>query len=348
VSPSDAPSAQRDLAVLLVEDTLEDAVLIRSVLRDTLDCSVTLVQDGIRGSQLAADVPWDLVIADLNIPGRSGAEVIGASVGAAPETPVLAVTAHGDLAKAADEAGANWVIQKPMDRRELRQTIRFLLLSAKARRKKKGQLRISERRVLALEGLPGDVAAGCGGILLGHSAYGQQITLVTMSAGGSPEEVSARREEAERGADLLGASLILPESFGSKIPSQSEMNAVVSEVIEEVRPHTLYSPSPSDVRESRFRVHRAALTAGHGVPRHFAYQSPTSTLDFRPSLFMEISGRRREMLELLSQYRSAPDFRPHLQPEMVEARNVYWGRFLGYSLAEPLELVQKTPAEGVP
>lgn len=336
----------REFAVLLVEDALEDALLIRGTVQDSLECRITLVQDGIRGCQLAEDERWDLVIVDLNLPGRSGVEVIRSSTEANPATPVLAVTAYQDRIDQATDAGADWVMRKPLEKRELRQTIRFLILSARASRGKK-KFPLVERRVLALGGLPGDVEAGCGGILLGHSAYGQEITLVTMSAGGELEDVEARRLEAQRGAKLLGASVILPDWYQNTIPSQAEMNAFVSEVMARVRPHTLYSPSPSDVRESRYRVHRAAAAGGGSVPRHFAYQSCTTTLRFRPSLFIDIRGRLEKKLKLLSQYRSAPDFRPHLQPEIVKATSVYWGRFLGYSLAEPLEVVQKTPANGV-
>ena len=82
------------MTVLLVEDTLEEALLLRTLLEEELGCKVTLAQDGIRGCQLAENQTWDLVVTDLNIPGRDGMEVIRTSTESHPETPVLATLAH--------------------------------------------------------------------------------------------------------------------------------------------------------------------------------------------------------------------------------------------------------------
>ena len=65
--------------ILLVEDNLTDAILIRTLLEQDENLRVTLAQDGIRGCQLAEHQRWDLVVTDINLPGRDGIEVIQTS-----------------------------------------------------------------------------------------------------------------------------------------------------------------------------------------------------------------------------------------------------------------------------
>lgn len=331
-------------SVLLVEDTLDEAVMIRKLLREVLGYRVTLAQDGIRGCQLATHQRWDLVLTDLNLPGRTGGEVIRASIAASSGTPVLAITAHENYLQEAEDAGADEVLLKPLDREELLDVVRELT-QGPLRRSMSVTRAIEDRRVLALGGLPGDVEAGCGGILLGHRAFGQDVTVVVMSSGGKAEDVEVRRAATERAAEWLGASLILAEPFEASIPSQATMDGLVREAIEEVRPDMIYLPSRSDIRPSRTRVHEAALASTAGTVSQYAYQSATTTLQFQPTLFVDIAERMTEKLELLAVYEAACDLQPHLRPEVVEASAQYWGRFLGYTVAEPLEVIRRGGSE---
>lgn len=325
-------------SVLLVEDTLEDALLVRTLLEKHFGFRITLAQDGIRGCQLAENQRWHLVVTDLNLPGRRGVEVVRASKEAFPDTPVLAITGYQEDTDAV-ESGADRVLAKPLDKDELLGAVAALEKIPRRTRASRG-LEPDERVVLAIGGLPGDVELGCGGILLGQRAFGHHLSIFVLSAGGRKEHVAERRAEAERAAERLGAELVLPDEFGSEIPSQERMTRWTAEVIERVAPDILYTPSPRDVRSSRAHTHRAAATCGASVRRHYAYQSATTTLDFEPSLFVDIGEYFEGKLDLLSEYRTAPDFRPHLQPDIVTSSAEYWGRFLGYSVAEPLEVVE--------
>jgi len=347
MSDASRPAGRRTggefLDVLLVEDALDQALMIRALLQDSMGCSVTLAQDGIRGCQLAEHQRWDLVITDLNLPGRPGEDVVRTSLQAAPETPVIVLTGHEDRVEGAQAAGATEVLQKPLDAEKLLALVNQVRRQLGAAGRESGEETDSAgRRILALSGLPGDAEAGCGGILLGHRALGHRVVVVAFSAGGEEEDVPDRRRETERAAERLGGELILAEGFASRIPTQDEMNACVAEAVDRIGPDTVYAPSGSDVRPSRARVHRAAVVAGGDVQSHFGYQAATTTLAFRPSYFVDVTERWEEKLGILGEYRSGPRFRPHLQTDVIAATAYYWGRFLGYSLAEPLEVVRRT------
>lgn len=332
-------NAEPTPTVLVVEDTLEDALLMKQVLENELGYAVTLVQDGIRGCQLGRHQRWDLVITDLNLPGRSGGEVIRAVKNADPDTAVLAVTGYPEHPQAqVEDQGADEVIHKPLDREDFVGSVSAVRRGYRAKPESTDD-QGSERRILAVGGLPGDIELGCGGILLGHTCYGHHLTLLVLTAGGDQGGAEDRKAEAERAADLLGADLILPEGFDSRIPLREEVNDWVNEAAVRSRPDVLYTPSPRDVRDSRMRIHRAAVVCDYEVPKHYSYQTATSTLDFSPTLFLDIERHMGTKLELLAQYDATPSFRPHLQRDIALASARYWGRFLGYGLAEPLEVL---------
>ena len=115
--------------ILLVEDDLDQAHLVKFLLEDKGDYTVTLAQDGVRGIQLATDHRWDLVITDLNLPGIDGIAVLEASRSRHPDTPVLAVTGYTgpEYADQALHKGAAHVLIKPLQPDELRAKVASLV-----------------------------------------------------------------------------------------------------------------------------------------------------------------------------------------------------------------------------
>lgn len=342
MNPRESPSPDVRLQVLLVEDTLDDALKIRSLLENAIGCKVALAQDGIRGCQLAENQAWDLVVTDLNLPGRDGMEVIATSKEAYPDTPVLAVTGYtgAHYSDQAFRSGADEVLVKPLDPSELLERVEVLTGTAERDAPAPRDQDPPARTIVAVGALPGDVELGCGGILMGHHAHGHRVVIAVMSAGGSEEDVESRREEARRSAELLGAELVLVEPFVGAIPGVEEMIKKLGEVVDQVDPDTIYTPSLHDVRNSRIRAHQAGLVNSPGAGNHYCYQAATTTLEFRPSLFIDVEEYMDRKLQSLEVFRGEPEFRPHLQPKIARASAIYWGRFLGYGLCEPLEVIR--------
>ena len=113
--------------ILMIEDEPNIAEAVRFILsRD--GWRVDLHGDGAGGVEAIAGRRPRLVILDLMLPNRSGAEIL-LDLRAAPDaalaaTPVLMLTARGEAA-AADQADA--VLAKPFDNEELRALVRRLI-----------------------------------------------------------------------------------------------------------------------------------------------------------------------------------------------------------------------------
>ncbi len=107
-------------AILLVEDSAPDAMLIRQALREAgLDADVEVVTDGVQAlARLRRGPAPDLMLLDLNLPRKDGREVL-AEVKADPdlsEIPVIILTtssAPPDVAFAYKHH-ANSYMRKPL------------------------------------------------------------------------------------------------------------------------------------------------------------------------------------------------------------------------------------------
>jgi CheY-like chemotaxis protein len=321
--------------VLLVEDSLSDAILLRSLLEENGSIRVTLAQDGIRGCQLVQNQRWDLVVTDLNLPGRDGIDVIQECKVHQPETPILATSLYAGTThlEAAFRAGANEVMSKPVDGSELIATVRDLL-ALKARADAR------PTRILAVGALPGDVEAGCGGILLKHVSSGDRVQILVLSPGATGGDADVRKISAQRAAQVIGAELLFPDEEAPEIGDLEFMVLRLQETVRRWEPDILFAPSVRDVRDSRSNAFRAAEITGSDTPGFYCYQAATTTLDFRPGRFEDISEYLDRKMAALSHYEPQVQGRPHLDPELARASARYWGRFLGYGEVEPLEVVR--------
>ncbi len=328
---------EKRIHVLLVEDSLADAILLRTLLEQDPSVRVTLAQDGLRGSQLVEHQKWDLVVTDLNLPGRDGIDVIHACRQHQPDTPILATSAYASSAfqEAAFRAGASEFIVKPIEAKEFLATVRGLVAP-----RVKAKAASRARLILAVSTFPGDVEAGCAGILLKHAAGGDEVHHLILTPGAPGAEGEDRLASARKAAEVLGFTLLEPAAEAPSLPDLEYSVRRIREALEPLSPAMVFTPSGHDVRESRQVAFRAALVAAAEVPGHYCYQAATTTLDFRPTLFEDVSEFLGRKMEALAHYQAHVRGRPHLDPELARASARYWGRFLGYREVEPLEVLR--------
>ena len=320
--------------ILLVEDSLDQANLLRRWLESAADYQVTTVQDGVRGSSLAQERRWALIITDINLPGSDGIEVIRASKAMHPETPVLAMTAYQDQSYSARalKEGADGFLHKPLTHPQLLERVRDLLRTGGSLQSAHGPT------VLAIGAHPDDVEAGCGGTLLRHLDRGDRVVILVLAAGTGADE--DRLGEAELAARLMGCRAMFADLSAEELTAGDAAAGAVARVAEAFDPTVLYVPSAHDDRESRRHAHRAGMLGCPDVPTVLAYQTTTSTVEFAPARFVEVSEYIKRKKEILALFHTAERTRPHLTPAFVEASAIYWSRFAGYRRVEPLEEVR--------
>ncbi len=100
--------------VLLVDDHTIVRKGIRSILEDRFE-AIAIAEASNGAEALAAlDAPFDAILLDLNMPGRSGIDLLGEIKHRVPKTPVLVISLHGEeqFAVRALHAGASGYLTK--------------------------------------------------------------------------------------------------------------------------------------------------------------------------------------------------------------------------------------------
>jgi DNA-binding response OmpR family regulator len=117
--------------VLLVEDELAIVDFLTRALEQEGHVVVS-VGDGVQGEQMALERPFDLVLLDLMLPGKSGLEVLSVLRETKPRLPVIILTARGEVEDRVHglDAGAVDYLVKPFSVSELMARVRAQLRSA--------------------------------------------------------------------------------------------------------------------------------------------------------------------------------------------------------------------------
>ena len=314
------------LRVLLVEDSLVDAHLIMAILDSEARYQVTLAQDGMRGTLLATEQAWDLIITDLNLPGDSGLALIRTAKEHHSEVPILTTTGYTapKYTQSAFREGADAVLMKPVEREDLLKKLLYLLGATRI-----GTAGPTARTILAVSARPGDAEFGCGGILWGHTEHRHKVVMLVLT------ETDGSDVVREAGADPDGP-LVVKEVAASP-------GAFIGTIVTAVREHdpdTLYVPTGHDSVERRAAAHRAGVQASLAVPNVYCYQTASSTTEFNPTVFIGVDDYMDGKIALVGTYPALAEADPAYSPEMIRSTARYWGRFDSYANVEPLEVVR--------
>ncbi len=119
---------------------VDDEVNLRAVLKGLLEregYSVDEAADGAEGLARARERAYGAVLTDLRMPGMDGAQLLDQLRREQPETPVVMLTAHGNVATAVDamRRGAFDFLTKPFDKDELAQVLERALATRMTRRR---------------------------------------------------------------------------------------------------------------------------------------------------------------------------------------------------------------------
>jgi predicted Zn finger-like uncharacterized protein len=129
--PQPAPVSASPPLVLVVDDARFFREMIREILKE-LPITLALAADGNEAWQQIASLSPQLILLDLNIPGRSGKEIVQELKQSKrfPQVKILAMSAVERGAGAAEEMrqiGADDFISKSFKPRELQDRVRKLL-----------------------------------------------------------------------------------------------------------------------------------------------------------------------------------------------------------------------------
>jgi two-component system response regulator HydG len=329
------------IRVLVVDDDPDIAMFVRAAVERAGMVAQTC-NDPLEALTVVARQSFDAVVTDIQMPGMSGLEFLDRLRQLHPDLPVAVMTAHASVDYAIDalRRQADEFLVKPMRKDDIVAAVRRLAEAGRAKRAAAPQ----RQTVLAIGAHPDDVEIGVGGTLAAHRSAGDQVVILTLSRGARGGEAGDRQAESLAAAELIGARLFLEDLEDTQISPMGPTVRVIERVVAEVRPTIVYTHSANDRHQDHRAVHQAASVATRNVPTVACFQSPSATVDFRPTRFVSIDGFTDTKLQLLACFASQTGIRTYLQDDFVLATSRYWSRYGGSQHCEPLEVIREASA----
>jgi LmbE family N-acetylglucosaminyl deacetylase/AmiR/NasT family two-component response regulator len=338
-SPGEPESPGR---ILVVEDDPEAAAYVLHVLRNRGGFEVIHIANPASALDRARAERWDLVLTDVEMPGMTGIELLEAVREISPQLPVAVVTAHPsvDYAVRALRNKADEFLEKPVRPDKLLGIVTALVGKGRAARE------AARQSVLAIGAHPDDVEIGAAGTLAMHRRLGHEVSILTLSRGARGGTEDTRATESRKAAEVIGATLYHEDLQDTSIREGDPTIGVISRIVKAVRPTMIYTHSLHDVHQDHRNTHRAALVAVRKVGRVYCFQSPSATVDFRPTRFVAIDEQLDRKLQAIGAFASQVEIRAYLEPDLIESTARYWSRYCDGRYAEPFEVVREAAVEG--
>jgi LmbE family N-acetylglucosaminyl deacetylase len=322
------------VTVLVVEDDRDTAQFVQTVLARRGGMDVTVVHDPMSALEEVGRRTFDAVVTDIQMPGMSGLELLGELRVRQPGLPVAVMTAFAsvDYAVEALRRDADEFLVKPVSAATLLEKVPAL--AARGRRRR-AESDAAHEVVLAVGAHPDDVEIGIGATLASHRAAGDEVVILTLSGGVVGGDPDRRRHEALASAAIVGARLYLLDFEDTRIDPAAGVITAIEDVVAEVGPTIVYTHSQHDRHQDHRAVRQAVDVAARRVPSVACFQSPSSSIDYRPDTFVPVDGFLETKLRMLAAFESQAH-RDYIAPEMVRATARYWSRFGTGRYAEPL------------
>ena len=331
---------QQRLRILIVNDNDVVTTVLKSAFGQVNTVQLTVVRDAATTIRALAAEQFDLVAVDPDI-CPEGFTLLKHVKDNYRWVATLLATANQDpqFLRRAVKCRIDGLIFRPASSDEFVEEALLLAEAVNARRHRQ------QKRVLAIGAHPDDVEIGCGGALVKHVQHRDRLHVLTLSRGAAGGDVNLRAVEAQQAAKLLGAKLEMANLRDTEIDPGADTIKIIEAAIRNLEPTHVYTHSIEDTHQDHRAVHTASLVAARSVPNVYCYQTPSSTVDFKPHRFVDITNVIQQKIELIGAYKSQMDRMESIQPDVILANARYWGRFAGYVLAEPMRIVRQRDSD---
>jgi len=216
--------------------------------------------------------------------------------------------------------------------------------------------------VLVIAPHPDDEVLGVGGTLLRHLQHGDAVHTLICTRGQTPrfsnaqvETVQAEARRVHQFLELTGSHFLdFPAAELDRVPG-ADLAGAILEVLQRVRPDTVFLPHVGDIHLDHQIIFRAAMVAarpqGAVFPRRvFCYETVSetdwyaapSTPAFVPNVFVDITRFLEKKLAACAMYVSQMKPPPHQRSiEALKALSIARGHAMNLPHAEAFMLVRE-------
>ncbi len=145
------------------------------------------------------------------------------------------------------------------------------------------------KKILAIGPHPDDIELGCFGSLAKFAKEGNEIHFLVLTKGEGGTLKDDRIKESEESAGLIKACLHFEALRDRYISDGLETITVIEKYIREIDPKMVFIPTGNDTHQDHRATFYASLVACRLVNEVYAYETPSTSRNFVPNFFVDIS-----------------------------------------------------------
>ena len=198
-------------------------------------------------------------------------------------------------------------------------------------------------KVLVFGAHPDDMEIGMGGTIAKHTHRGDEVLMVVATV---PSQREHRREEARRGAELLGAQLYLLDIPPEELEYSRKIVRQMDALLEDFSPDLIYTHWDQDSHQDHNAVSRAVISAARKNRASLLMYEQTIPGGivpggFKAQSFVDISDFIEVKIQSIQAHKSQHEANGDGWLQGVRGRAMYRGYQINVAYAEAFEVIKE-------
>ena len=145
------------------------------------------------------------------------------------------------------------------------------------------------KKILAIWPNPDDIELGCFWTMCRYADEWHEVHFLVLSKWEWWTGTWSRVKEARESASLLNCNLHIEDLPDRYMSDGHETIGTIEKYIEEIEPDIVFIPSGNDTHQDHRAVYLASIVATRLIDEVYIYQAPSTTTDFKPIIYFDIS-----------------------------------------------------------
>lgn len=145
------------------------------------------------------------------------------------------------------------------------------------------------KKILAIWPHPDDIELWCFWTMCRYASEWNEVNFLVLTRWEWWTDDWDRAKEAKESSQLLKCNLYIENLKDRYISQWVDTIKVIEKYIELIKPDIVFISSKHDTHQDHRAVHYASLVACRLVDEIYIYQSPSTTIDFKPNIYIDVS-----------------------------------------------------------
>jgi len=143
--------------------------------------------------------------------------------------------------------------------------------------------------ILAVGPHPDDIELGCFGTMARYTKEGDKVNFLVLTCGEGGTVDGNRDKEAIKSAALIKATLYTENLKDRFINEGPETIGVLEKYVDMIKPDKVFIPTATDTHQDHRSTFHASMVACRTVKEIYAYETPSTSRNFTPNFFVDIT-----------------------------------------------------------